>query len=283
MAVQNGYLAEIVRLGALQYCDVLSLHTYNAGETGRARNPEAWADWMQEVRNMLRQHNDGQDFPVYITEMSWPTNTTRASTPPRLAASYLGRLYLLARTMPFIRGIWWYDFQDDGWDVTEIEHNFGLVWPDLTPKPAYYVLRDVAALAREGRFVRRVGTGNRDLYILHFRHESEDVWAIWVTEDKDYQVVLRHPEREPDEILNVHETGHTPFERRWGYRRWAPWTEDEEADGSFAANELSLVVGARPVLVRGNLEGVAAKEVRRDVKPRDRQLAEREDFNPVAD
>ena len=127
----------------------------------RAR-PEACSAWMTGVQAMLRKYNDGKDVPFYVTEMGWPTHVTRHGTDPELSASYLARLYLLARTSPSFEGIWWYDFQDDGWNPQYNEDNFGLVRPDLTPKPSYHVMADISPVVARGQFVDRLATKRRE-------------------------------------------------------------------------------------------------------------------------
>ena len=97
-------------------------------------------------------------MPFYVTEMGWPTHVGKNGTDPELAGSYLARLYLLARTSPSFQGIWWYDFQDDGWKPQYNEDNFGLVRPDLTPKPSYHVLADIAPVVAKGQYVGRLPT-----------------------------------------------------------------------------------------------------------------------------
>ena len=61
----------------------------------------------------------------------------------------LAEMFLLARTMNFIKGIWWYDFRDDGWDTSNKENDFGLVDPNLKPKPAFAALEAVAPVVRD--------------------------------------------------------------------------------------------------------------------------------------
>ena len=124
---------------------------------------EACAAWIESVQAMLRSYNGGKDVPLYVTEMGWPTHTQKSGSDPELSASYLARLYLLARTQPWFKGLWWYDFQDDGWNPTLNEDNFGIVRPDLTPKPAYHVLADIAELVSRGRFTDRLWTPDRNL------------------------------------------------------------------------------------------------------------------------
>jgi hypothetical protein len=244
--VRDGWLEKIVQLGALDYCDILSIHTYNYSRQGIERTPEGWHAWMRQVQEMLRKYNDGKDVPLLVTEMGWPTHVGKPnSTPPELSASYLGRLYLLARTMSFMRGVWWYDYQDDGWEAEYNENNFGLVRPDLTPKPSYYVMADVSDLASRAEYLGRVTTTESNLWILRFQLDGQQLWALWSADDQPRQVLLETSA--PQTPLTMQRLGHKAIERPWGHRNWV-------AQGRRAGrlpNQCSLAIDHRPWLLRG--------------------------------
>jgi hypothetical protein len=260
--VKNGWLEGIVKLGALDFSDGISIHAYNYTDQFPQRSPEACSAWMAGVREMLCRYNDGNDVPFYVTEMGWPTHVTRHGTDPELSASYLARLYLLARTSPSFQGLWWYDFQDDGWNPQYNEDNFGLVRPDLTPKPAYHVMRDIAPLVSQGQFIGRLSAGDENLYVLRFKRAREDCWALWSADDQDRQVILHT--QNPAKPLVIDQTGHDAYAISWGYRDWA------DRRGEYAANRLSLVVGHRPILLSIRSSGVSIVQV----IPRPRQAEE---------
>lgn len=251
--VKKGWLEGIVKLGALDYCDAISIHSYNYNEKFPQRGPEACSAWMTSVQTMLRGYNGGADVPFYVTEMGWPTHVTRGGTDPQLSASYLARLYLLARTSPSFKGLWWYDFQDDGWDPTHNEDNFGLVRPDLTPKPAYHVLADIAPLVGQGRYVGSLATNDEHLRGLRFTHEGRDVWLLWSTDDQDRQVILET--EHPDRTLTIQQLGSDPCKTGWGFRAWS------EGRGELVSNRLGVVVGHRPTMISGDLSGVSVANV----------------------
>lgn len=252
-AVKKGWLEDVVKLGALDFCDAVSIHSYNYSDRFPERGPEACSAWMTGVQAMLRTHNHGRDVPFYVTEMGWPTHVGRHGTDPELSASYLARLYLLARTSPSFSGIWWYDFQDDGWNPQYNEDNFGLVRPDLTPKPAYHVMADIAPVVAAGEFVGRVQAEDESLWILRFKVRSGDCWALWSADDRDRQVILEA--ESPDRPLTIQQTGSDWRQVKWGFRDWTSRRSEP------AVNQLSLVVGARPVLIGGDLSGVSVAEV----------------------
>ncbi|MBN1417333.1 MAG: hypothetical protein JXP34_01075 [Planctomycetes bacterium] len=254
--ISRGWLDAIVELGALECCDILSIHTYNYSPAGPAGGPEAWAEWTRNVQGALAKRNGGREVPFLITEMGWPSHAGPRGRPAETCAAYLARLFLLAPTMPYIRGIWWYDFQDDGWDRSENEHNFGIVRPDLTPKPAYHAVADLADLVAKGEFLGTVDAPDAALRILRFRHEGAEAWAIWSADDRPRQVILERTKAAPAARLRIREVGRPTEDVSWGHRGWA--------DGRGAAldpNRFSRVIGAMPHIVAGDLARIRVASV----------------------
>jgi hypothetical protein len=247
--VKKGWLEKIIQLGALDYCDAVSIHSYNYGSKFPERSPEACSAWMDDVQKMLRKYNKGKDVSFYVTEMGWPNHIGRRGTEPELSASYLARLYLLARTSPSFRGLWWYDFQDDGWNPEYNENNFGIVRPDLTPKPHYHVMADISDLIARGKYIDRLKTEDDGLYILRFRHKQHDFWALWSSDDKTRQVIFHT--KSPSRPLTIHQLGHKPYQSSWGFHDWVG------RKGEFISDRLSIVAGPRPFLISGDLTDVS--------------------------
>jgi hypothetical protein len=248
-AVKRGWFEKIIQLGALDYSDAVSIHGYNYGAKFPERSPETCSAWMTDVQKMLRKYNKGKDVPFYVTEMGWPTHIGKRSTAPELSASYLARLYLLARTSPSFRGIWWYDFQDDGWKAEYNENNFGIVRPDLTPKPHYYVMKDISNLIAHGEYTNRLKTKDNDFYVLQFKIKKQDFWALWSSDDKTRQVILQT--KSPSKSLTIHQLGHKPYKNSWGFRDWVARKNE------FIPDRLSIVIGHRPFLISGYLTEVS--------------------------
>jgi hypothetical protein len=100
------------------------------------------------------------------------------------------RLSLLARTLPFVRGLWWYDFRDDGTDPTEAEQNFGLVTNDLKPKPALDALAFVNKMLAGAKFVRSIDSTDPRVHAVSFRLASgSDLTALWLTAEQSCRTV----------------------------------------------------------------------------------------------
>ncbi|MFR6032684.1 MAG: hypothetical protein ACLUKN_05595 [Bacilli bacterium] len=118
----------------MKNCDVATLHTYNYGEQRTFNTAEAWYARMQNIENMLKKYNDGQLKPLIITEMGYPNQTSNAGSTYERTAIQAAKIYLLARTLPWLKGIYWYDFQDDGWDSDYNENNFGIIKADFATR-----------------------------------------------------------------------------------------------------------------------------------------------------
>lgn len=143
LGIRVGYLQRIIELGVLEEADFLSLHTYI--HCSRDPTPKAWADWMWSLYEKLALWA-GKPIDFYITEMGWPSSIGNCGVSEEKQAEFLIDIFTLAKQMPFIRGIWWYDFQNDGPDRKNQEHNFGLVDEKFYPKPAYYALKFLTSL-----------------------------------------------------------------------------------------------------------------------------------------
>lgn len=195
VGVHTRWLDELIAAGVLRYADGLSLHPYVYKHPHiDKRTPEAWAHWLDEIQTDLRSHHQGRTVPLYITELGWPTHKAPMGVTAERAADYLPRMLLLARTLPYVKGVWWYDLRDDGWDERNGEHNYGLLRPDLRPKPAYASLLAVADLAGRAEYLGRYETGDPALWILRFRASSGDeVWALWYTGTAARHIVLSYP------------------------------------------------------------------------------------------
>lgn len=179
--LDNTWINKMMADGALNFMDGISVHPYNFWN-GVDGTPEKAIAWIEQLESDLKKYSPtGSEVPIFVTETGWPNDTGNTGTPLELAGDYIGRLFLLAQSRPFIKGIWWYDFQDDGTKLTIAEQNFGLVLRNLTPKPAYYRLQDIAQLIANTDSVEQIHTSNSALWALKFLHsDGTTTLAIWV-------------------------------------------------------------------------------------------------------
>jgi len=82
---------------------------------------------------------------------------------------------MLARSRPWIGGVWWYDLIDDGPSNANAQHRFGLVQTNLAPKTAFVAARTVARLVAPGATVKAFRSGKH-----HYLVTGSDEAGAWV-------------------------------------------------------------------------------------------------------
>lgn len=83
--------------------------------------------------------------PMAATERGWYTGTAQSSVSQATLAKYIPRLF----AEDFYDGIpltYSYELMDEGTDVTNTQDNYGLLYNNFTPKPAYTALKNMISL-----------------------------------------------------------------------------------------------------------------------------------------
>jgi hypothetical protein len=230
---------KMAQLDLLRFADGISFHPYFYNR-GPKKTPEAWADWMREIEASLRRANRDAAVPLYITEIGWPTNWGGNGVSLVREAAYAVRLLLVSRTMPFIKGVWWYDFRNDGQNPRSEYDNFGLLWPDLTPKPGYYALVDITNALKGAAMIERKDLHDGDDWLLRFRlPDGRELWAVWTARDDALTRLELKTTTQNPEPLELHEVGRLPVNRSWSRDLWGNW-------------RLQVTVGEMPLLLRSS-------------------------------
>lgn len=184
----TGVPDRLIKGGVLDMVDGLSMHPYVSCEKSGGHNtPESWIRVMRE-RSRHYDQLAGRPVPLYLTEMAWHStgDLHPCGVSESTQAAFVARAFLLARTLPAIKGMWWFDLTNDGPDRSDQEHNFGLLNEDLTPKPAYYALQSVGPVvtgyqyqpAPAEQVADDLGNG---IYRLDFAKGNAHVLAAWIT------------------------------------------------------------------------------------------------------
>ncbi len=246
------FLEDTFKLGVLDSCDAIGFHTYNYSR-GYSDPVENWLERMKNLRVLIHKYNNGKDKPVCITEMGWPNHLSASGSTEAESAIKLAKLYLYARTLPFVKGVWWYDLQDDGWDARYIQHNFGLLRADLTPKSPYYAMKSLSKRVSQGKFL---GSETRDgILLLRFRDaDGEFLAAVNQLPNVDLQLIFDTDQPNPSPVV-IEQVGSAPVKREWGFRDWPAKKSD------VIANRFSVTVTEMPVMLSGGLEKAKIAEV----------------------
>jgi hypothetical protein len=182
------WISQLVQLGVLNYVDGISIHPYTYRY--KDNRPEAWIKYVAQLSDKINMANNGRAVPLYITEAGWPSNIGAYGTPPEKVGQFLARALLLVRTLPEVKGLWWYDLKNDGRDPQNREHNFGLFAYDYHPKPAYYALHDIAPFIVEGQSFARMQVPSGLDMVSITDDNGNNSFALWSDNGKVADVTL---------------------------------------------------------------------------------------------
>jgi hypothetical protein len=145
--VKPGWYERLAKLGVLQQADGIAVHPYNY-QKGSLLGPEDVAVNIRALQARLSRMTGRPSIDFYITEIGWPTNTGRFGTPESVVGGFATRVTALLMSLPYVRGVWWYDLVDDGANPADKESRFGLLRQDYSPKPAYLAMAKIAGFVR---------------------------------------------------------------------------------------------------------------------------------------
>ncbi|GAA4219119.1 hypothetical protein FHR32_004434 [Streptosporangium album] len=198
--VDLAWLKRLFELGGLDHVDAVSVHTY-------ARNaaPEGvTAPQLASLHTLIRQYNNGQDKPLWLSETGW--NTANPGVSEQQQADYLVRDLALNLQTGVTRE-YWYDFLDDCANADDKECRYGLL-RDINsgqsvaaPKPAYVTY---AVLTRQlaGYRPTRLETLASGAYSALFTNSSgATIRVLWATKPQ---------------AVNVTAAGAVTVTDRWG-------------------------------------------------------------------
>jgi endo-1,4-beta-mannosidase len=186
--LHNGWLKGMLNSGGISHVDGISIHTYTYYQEDESkRTADAWKAFVLETEHDIQSITGRANFPLYITEMGWPTHVGPKATGPDLAADYFTQMLFMARTMPFVKGLWKYDFRDDGPNQADPENNFGLITYDSRPKPEFAAIKAVSKLVETATFTGQVSDAEPGMEGVRFKtvdgRLGAAVWSQKTTTD----------------------------------------------------------------------------------------------------
>ncbi len=170
------FMEKYLASGALEYLDAVSVHPYRDYK----RPPESAAADYAKLRELIERHAPAarkSKIPILSGEWGYATHTKGISLEIQAAFAARQQLANLLHGVPLSI---WYDWKNDGNDPDEREHNFGTVWPDLKPKPAYLAIQTLTRELNGYRIARRQDTGSASDFVLVLTHVAgETKLAAW--------------------------------------------------------------------------------------------------------
>jgi beta-xylosidase len=175
------------RQGLLSMVDGLSVHPYRWCD---GSNPETAVSGSSSfpfsyvgLRSMMDSCG-GSNVKIVSGEWGYNTMTGGSGLTLQTQADYAARMMLINFSQGIPYSIW-YDFQNDGTDPKDGEHNFGLLNNDLTPKPAYHAIKKLTNALKSATFYARLDDGNPNDWLLVFHAPTtegqKEILAAWTT------------------------------------------------------------------------------------------------------
>lgn len=188
--------------GVYEAIDAVSMHPY-CYPTAPENNTDSKGNIAADVNNAYNIALDkGKDaIPVWLTEVGWPTSNQSNGVSEERAAAYIVRVNAYAKANPDKLGtITMYDFQDDGYDNSNNEAEFGMIqsryFNDLyepvpwAAKPAYVAACAYNSLVNTATFVKehkeygsQLLHDNRSVYAYEFeRADGSTLMMMWAND-----------------------------------------------------------------------------------------------------
>jgi hypothetical protein len=175
------FVKQVLAAGARP--DIVSIHPYRGGapdvpskllQFDGGKDAHTMAEETRGIRAAVR---DGAgDRPLWYTEVGWWSGAGGVSEETQ--ANYLARTYAIALSEG-VSKVFWYAFIDAGSTPGYDQDHFGLLRPDLSPKPAYAAYATSARMLDGARFVSADATGSR--WVGHFERGSERITVAWAS------------------------------------------------------------------------------------------------------
>lgn len=173
------FLEECFKEGLLESWDAVSVHPYRNYKDG----PETAGADFQRLRELIAGlvPPARQSSPPPILSGEWGYATHDKGVSPETQAAFAARQQL-ANLFHGVPLSIWYDWKNDGDDASEREHNFGTVFPDLRPKPAYLALQVLARQLSGYAIDKRLPFDDESIWVLALKNpKGLRKLAAWTT------------------------------------------------------------------------------------------------------
>lgn len=196
------YLEVLGKAGAWSSFDVLNLHAYRPGAPeGRFLRRDRMIDFDDEMAAIDDLQQKFGAKPIWITEISWGSDTGPFGVSEQDQAYYLVRFYALALRAPKIEKLFWYNFRNNMAaqqpydkvivDARNPDWNMGLLrrtYPlrtdaDQLRKPAFVAFRTMAGMLGGLMMTESIANGDRgdvpQLYWYRYGAAENGVQLLW--------------------------------------------------------------------------------------------------------
>jgi hypothetical protein len=177
------FLETLAATGVLSLVDEVTIHLY------RTDAPEGAATDIQVARDLL----DGAGYPLPVSSGEWGYSTYDPNAPPtginflpavtlNRQASYLARMLLFNYSLGLRRSVIFKDLDNQDPSPGNIEHHWGLMFEDLTPKPSLAAISTLTGLLGDAGPPYSLPLGPKEHGLVFHRRDGSRVVALWSEE-----------------------------------------------------------------------------------------------------
>ena len=210
MSVANfdvSFLDAAIKVGAANHFDYICVHPYEKLDALSHDGEPAFLAMAGTLRRMLASNHQSADMPLWITEIGSQAPVIPNQQEDRVQADLLLKAYLLSIASGFQR-VFWFEARGPSYGK---QTDFGLIRPDMTPRPSYDALKAMIAILGPSPTVvgwLNMGDGG---YGFLFDAQGKYVLAAWTPKEHKIDVTFAGDVRVTDlkSDLRVLEAGHT--------------------------------------------------------------------------
>ncbi|MEY4582459.1 MAG: hypothetical protein RL701_7162 [Pseudomonadota bacterium] len=178
------WMRKAIAAGMLQHVAAVSIHLYDFMQSKTVRGTSEFLRRIESLHRILQAASPQREIPILITEVGWPNHLGQGRVELLEACGELLNLLFALQSMPYVQGVWFYEFRDGGTDTAEVQHNFGFVTNEYTQKPVTQALAYARGLLAGSRVVKHLQTEGFRASVLNFQ-DGRNLLAIWPSADND--------------------------------------------------------------------------------------------------
>lgn len=178
-AVWDGWIKAVLKNGAGDYMDIMSLHEYDE------YNPpeKSMIRWLNNVKSHIQTYGC-EDIPIWITEAGWSTSWD-VSKEEKSKYSFGIRQYILYKEFG-IEKYFWYDFKSDGVNSRDYQDNFGTIWyhndrehVPYSARESYLAFANMNDKIGNAVIAEHTTDGNSAEIYKFIKQDGDETYVLW--------------------------------------------------------------------------------------------------------
>lgn len=185
------WLKDAIHLGLLEHVDAVSIHLYNHSMPLYKGGAKEMLSRTRRAHDILKAEWPKRDIPIYITEIGWPNNSGKFGVSLADAAVQATEFLLEVKLLDYVKGVWFYEFQNGGNDPSAREDNFGFIDKEGTQKPIACAMTALTEKLKGAQLIKSI-TREKSRIVAYQLQSGEQLlaaWTPWVNPSQDSQTI----------------------------------------------------------------------------------------------